>query len=75
MITRADEADYIHIVRAIQNKRLDYLTCAHVRKDITQNCLYKFVENNKIIAICSIIFDEKYQYHALKRLCIFSAKN
>lgn len=75
MITKADEADYIHIVRAVQNKKLDYLTCAHIRQDISQKCLYKFTENNKIIAICSIVFDEKYQYHAVKRLCIFSIKN
>lgn len=75
MITKAERADYIHIIRAIQNKKLSYLTCAHVRADIDNARLYKYVENGKIIAICSILYDNTYNYYALKRLCIFSKKN
>lgn len=75
IITKAVEADYIHILRAIQNKHIDYLTPKHVREDIYKNRLYKCVEKSKIIAIVSVVWDNTYKYYAIKRLCILRKEN
>lgn len=74
-IRKATTTDYLRIVRAIQNKRLDYFTPAHVASDIAANRCYVVEENGKAIASCSLVYDATYGYHAVKRLAIFRKEN
>ena len=75
IITKAVEADYIHIMRAIQNKHIEYITPYHVYRDIYDKKMYKCVDNGKIVAIVSVIWDKTYKYYAIKRLCILQKEN
>ena len=74
-IRKANQNDYIHIVRSIQNKKISYITAAHIKEDIKNERQYVMVDNNKIIAILSILYDSDYQYYAMKRLCVPNKKN
>lgn len=75
IITKAVEADYIHILRAMQNKHIEYISMQQIRIDIYNSCMYKCVDNGKIIAILSVVWDKTYNYYAIKRLCILQKKN
>jgi len=74
-IRRAVNADYIKIVRAIQNKGIEYITPAHVREDISLGRQFVMVDNNKVIAILSLVWDAEYGYFAMKRLCVTNKQN
>ena len=74
-IRRAVNADYIKIVRAIQNKHIDYITPAHVREDIALGRQFVMIDNEKVIAILSLVYDADYGYFAMKRLCVTNKKN
>lgn len=74
-IRKATTADYIHIVRSIQNKKLDYFNATHVRADIECGRCYVAEEQGKLIASMSLVYDATHNYHAMKRLSVFSKKN
>ncbi len=74
-IRKANSADYVRIVRSIQNKKIPYITPSHVREDIKHNRQFVACENGKIIGILSLIWDSCYNYFAMKRLCITNKKN
>lgn len=75
-IRRAVNADYIKIVRAIQNKGIEYITPAHVREDISLGRQFVMMDDNgKVIAILSLVYDAQYGYFAMKRLCVTNRKN
>ena len=75
VIRQATQTDYIHIVRAIQNKHISFITPAHIKEDIKNNRQYVLAENNHIIGIISLVYDPIYKYYAIKRLCILNKKN
>ena len=74
-IRKAINADYIKIVRAIQNKGIEYITPAHVKEDISLGRQFVMMDNNKVIAILSLVYDAEYGYFAMKRLCITNKQN
>lgn len=75
IITKAVEADYIHIMRAMQNKHIEYISIQQIRMDIYSSHMYKCVKDGKIVAIISVVWDKTYKYYAMKRLCILQKKN
>ena len=74
-IRKATNNDYIRIVRSIQNKKIDYITPAHVKEDIANNRQFVMVDNEKVVAILSLVYDTNYNYYAMKRLCVMNKKN
>ena len=74
-IRKATTADYIHIVRSIQNKKLDYFNASHVRADIDAGRCYVAEDNGRLTASLSLVYDATYNYHAMKRLSVFNKKN
>lgn len=74
-IRKAIDSDYIKIVRTIQNKKIDFITPAHVKKDISLGQQFIMVDNNKVIAILSLVYDANYNYFAMRRLCIPNKRN
>ena len=74
-IRKGTPSDYIHIVRSIQNKHIEYITPQHIKEDINNERLYLLEENNKIIGSISLVYDSQYKYYAMKRLCIYNKKN
>ena len=75
MIRKANNNDYIRIVRVIQNKHINYITPAHVKEDIKNNRMFVMIIDEKIVAILSMVFDNDYKYYAMKRLCVLNKKN
>lgn len=74
-IRRAVNADYIKIVRAIQNKGIEYITPAHVKEDISLGRQFVMMDNDKVVAILSLVYDAEYGYFAMKRLCVTNKQN
>ena len=74
-IRRAINADYIKIVRAIRNKGIEYITPAHVKEDISLGRQFVMMDNNKVVAILSLVYDAEYGYFAMKRLCVTNKQN
>lgn len=74
-IRLAQSADYKRIAMALRNKRIEYITPAHAREDITNNRLYVVEEDGMIIAQCALVEEPAHHYHAIKRLVIYNRKN
>ena len=71
----AKREDTIHIIRAIQNKRMDYNTPAQAREDVNLGRLVVVEENGKLLGSCAIVKDELRGYTAIKRVCVYSKKS
>lgn len=74
-IRKACNSDYVKIIRAIQNKGIAYITPKHIREDIDKNRQYVMIDKGKVISILSLVYDSKYDYYAMKRLCVTNRKN
>lgn len=74
-IRLATQKDYRRIARALQNKKIDYITHTHAREDIQQQRLYVIEENGCLIAQCAIVEEHEHGYHAIKRLTVYNKKN
>lgn len=77
MIRKATYEDYVRLVRSIQNKKevKSYINKDLLRKDIENSSCYIKIENNKIVAMISLVYDNNYQSYYLKRLIIPNKKN
>lgn len=71
----ATNADTIRIIRAIQNKHMDYNTPADVREDIKNGCLLVAEENGKLLGSVAVFYKPHRQYHAITRMCVYSKKS
>ena len=76
IIRKSTKEDYLSIVRSIQNKRIDYISPALIKHDIELNRQFVMVDNNnKIIAMLSLVYEPNFHYYAMKRLCVPNKKN
>lgn len=71
-IRYATKADQLSIIRAIQNKGMDYNTTADVKKDIALGRLLIAVENNKILGSVAVVYKAHRGYYAIMRMCVYS---
>ena len=71
----AKREDTIHIIRAIQNKHMDYNTTAQAKEDVNLGRLVVVEENGKLLGSCAIVKDERRGYTAIKRVCVYSKKS
>ena len=71
----ATNADTIRIIRAIQNKHMDYNTPADVREDVKNGCLLVAEENGKLLGSVAVFYKPHRQYHVITRMCVYSKKS
>ena len=74
-IRYATDKDLIHIIRAIQNKKLEYNTPTHIKEDIKNNRLIIAVDNNKILGQVALVPKDEFNYIGVCRVCVYSKKN
>ena len=75
IIRQATEKDTIHIIRAIQNKHMNYNTPTHVREDIKNGYLFVAEENNKLLGSLAVFYKNHRGYYAITRVCVYSKKS
>lgn len=75
IVRQATEKDTIRIIRAIQNKHMNYNTPAHVRKDIKNGYLFVAEENNKLLGSVAVFYKSHRGYYAITRVCVYSKKS
>ena len=63
-VRKATEKDTIRIIRAIQNKRMDYNTPADVREDVKNGVLF-----------VAVFYKPHRGYYAITRGCVYSKKS
>lgn len=68
----ATSADTIHIIRAIQNKRMDYNTPQDVREDVNVGRLIVAEENGKLLGSVAIVYKPHRGYYAIMRMCVYA---
>lgn len=64
-----------YIIHSLRQKKIPYITLSQVLEDIANNQLYVLFENGNPVAMCSMVWDAKYSYWAIKRLICFKKKN
>ena len=74
-IRLATNNDTIHIIRAIQNKHMDYNTTAGVKNDIALARLYVAVDGDKILGSIAVVYKAHRGYYAIMRCCVYSKKS
>ena len=75
IIRQATEKDTIHIIRAIQNKHMNYNTPTHIREDIKNGYLFVAEENNKLLGSVAVFYKSHRDYYAITRVCVYSKKS
>lgn len=77
MIVRyATVSDQLSIIRALQNKKMDYNTTQDAKEDIAKNRLIIAVDDNgKILGSVAIVYKEHRGYTAIMRMCVYSKKS
>ena len=76
MIVRyATKEDTLHVVRALQNKKMEYNTTADAKNDIALNRLVVAVENGKILGSVAIVYKAHRGYYAIMRGCVYSKRS
>jgi len=71
----ATKEDYLWIARVIGKKNLSYCTANQIKDDFTWNRLYCVYEGDKVLGTFSLVYDEQWDYVAIKRLCVLNKKN
>lgn len=74
-IRYATPQDTIRIIRAIQNKHMDYNTPADVRADVEAGQLLVAEENGKLLGSVAVFYKPHRGYHAITRMCIYSKRS
>ena len=64
--------DTLHIIRAIQNKKMDYNTTNDIKNDIKNGNLIIAIDNEKILASMAIVYKPHRRYFALMRMCVYN---
>ena len=75
IIRQATEKDTIRIIRAIQNKHMDYNTPADVREDVNAQHLIIAEENGKLLGSVAVFYKPHRGYYAITRVCVYSKKS
>ena len=75
IVRKATEKDTIRIIRAIQNKRMDYNTPADVREDVKNGVLFVAEENGKLLGSMVVFYKPHRGYYAITRACVYSKKS
>lgn len=75
IIRKATPQDTIRIIRAIQNKHMDYNTPADVREDVNAGRLFVAEENDKLLGSVAVYYKPHREYYAITRMCIYSKKS
>lgn len=75
IIRYATEKDTIRIIRAIQNKHMDYNTPADVREDVNAQHLIVAEENDKLLGSVAVFYKPHRGYYAITRVCVYSKKS
>ena len=74
-IRYATKNDELSIIRAIQNKHMDYNTTTDVKNDISLGRLLVAVENGKILGSVAIVYKAHRGYYAIMRMCVYSKRS
>lgn len=74
-IRKATIKDRAAIMRTLHRKQIPFATAENAKNDIELDQMFVLEDANKILAICSMVYDKKYNYHAIKRLVILNNKN
>lgn len=75
IIRYATEKDTVRIIRAIQNKHMDYNTPADVREDVNAQHLIVAEENGKLLGSVAVFYKPHRGYYAITRVCVYSKKS
>lgn len=75
IVRKATSNDYRKLSYHIRNKHIDYITVSHIAADIESNSLFVLEDNNTLVAMVSVVWQEEFQCCGIKRLVIFNKKN
>lgn len=76
LIRKANDQDYKRVIKSLNRKpKIEFATTAHTRNDMKSGQLFLVTENDKPLAIFSLVFDIEYGMTYLKRLVILNKKN
>lgn len=73
-IRYANSNDTLKIIRAIQNKKMEYNTPAHIKADIQNHRLIIAVEGDKILGQVAVEPKPQFNYTGICRLCVYSKR-
>jgi RimJ/RimL family protein N-acetyltransferase len=75
LLRLATMTDFNFIKSALLALDIPYINPLHAINDIRKQRMYILEENGKIIAQCSLVPEEKYNYIAIKRLVVYPSAN
>lgn len=75
VIRYATKEDLLSAVRSLQKNQTFYNTTSHLKEDIEKNRLIIIEENGKLLGSCALVYEENWDYLAIKRLNVYAKKS
>lgn len=75
MIRRANSEDLPYITHALAQKRIDFIPATSAKEDIALGRMFVIERNGKPIAQAVLLYDERHDYWAIKRMCCYRKEN
>ena len=75
IVTRLSEQNYKYICRSLAQKKIPYISLSHFKEDYQEQRAYILEECGKPVAMCSLVWNDKHQNFAIKRLICFRKRN
>ena len=66
VIRYATKEDLLSAVRSLQKNQTFYNTTSHLKEDIEKNRLIIIEENGKLLGSCALVYEENWDYLAIK---------
>lgn len=73
--TKISDSNFQYICRSLAQKKITYITPYQFKEDYSNEQVYILEENEKPVAMCSLVKNEKHKNFAIKRLVCFKKKN
>lgn len=75
IVTRLSEQNYKYICHSLAQKKIPYISLSYFKEDYQEQRVYILEERGKPVAMCSLVWNDKHQNFAIKRLICFRKRN
>ena len=75
IVTELSNSNFNYICHSLAQKKIPYISISHFKEDYQKRQSYILENNGKPVAMCSLVWSEKHQNFAIKRLICFKKVN
>ena len=75
IITQLSDSNFNYICHSLPQKKIPYISVSQFKEDYQEQKVYVLEEKGKPVAMCSLVWSDKHQNFAIKRMICFKKAN